>query len=102
MIWIIFQVVSLLQLIEIYYFHCSYVSRRLLTLSVFRTLSALSTFPDRISSFRMQIVFVSSDVKSKQLSEKIIPRCEGKHLIVVFNKADLIEDKQKENVLAKQ
>ena len=25
-----------------------------------------------------------------------------KHLIVVFNKADLIEDKQKENVLAKQ
>ena len=71
MIWIIFQVVSLLQLIEIYYFHCSYVSRRLLTLSVFRTLSALSTFPDRTSSFRMQIVFVSSDVKLKQLSEKI-------------------------------
>ena len=35
-----------------------------------------------------------------QLSEKIIPRCEGKHLIVVFNKADLIEDKQKENVLS--
>ena len=26
------------------------------------------------------------------------PRCEGKHLIVVFNKADLIEDKQKENL----
>lgn len=40
-------------------------------MSVFRTLSALSTFPDRTSSFRMQIVFVSSDVKSKQLSEKI-------------------------------
>ena len=34
----------------------------------------------------------------EQLSEKIIPRCEGKHLIVVFNKADLIEDKQKENL----
>ena len=48
----------------------------------------------------MQIVFVSSDVKSKQLSEKIIPRCEGKHLIVVFNKADLIEDKQKEDLLS--
>ena len=28
----------------------------------------------------------------------MIPRCEGKHSIVVFNKADLIEDKQKENL----
>ena len=35
----------------------------------------------------------------EQLSEKIIPRCEGTHLIVVFNKADLIEDKQKENAI---
>lgn len=57
--------------ITTYGYYCSYVSRRLLILSVFRTLSALSTFPDRTSSFRMQIVFVSSDVKSKQLSEKI-------------------------------
>lgn len=27
-----------------------------------------------------------------QLSEKILPRCEGKQLILVFNKADLVED----------
>ena len=45
---------------------------------------------------------VNAASQIEQLSEKIIPRCEGKHLIVVFNKADLIEDKQKENVLAKQ
>ena len=36
----------------------------------------------------------------EQLSKKIIPRCEGKHLIVVFNKADLIEDVQKSNLSA--
>ena len=36
----------------------------------------------------------------EQLSKKIIPRCEGKHLIVVFNKADLIEGKQKEDLLS--
>ena len=36
----------------------------------------------------------------EQLSEKIIPRCENKHLIVVFNKTDLIEDKQKESLLS--
>lgn len=29
------------------------------------------------------------------LSEKILPRCEGKHLVLVFNKADLIEEAQK-------
>ena len=34
----------------------------------------------------------------EQLSEKIVPRCEGKHLIVVFNKADLIEEYQKEDL----
>ena len=38
---------------------------------------------------------VNAASQIEQLSEKIIPRCEGKHLIVVFNKADLIEDKQK-------
>ena len=38
-------------------------------------------------------------IDSEQLSEKIIPRCEGKHLIAVFNKADLIEEKQKEDLL---
>ncbi len=27
-----------------------------------------------------------------QLSEQILPRCEGKHLILVFNKADLVTD----------
>ncbi|MDU1635728.1 MAG: tRNA uridine-5-carboxymethylaminomethyl(34) synthesis GTPase MnmE, partial [Bacteroides ovatus] len=43
---------------------------------------------------------VNAASQIEQLSEKIIPRCEGKHLIVVFNKADLIEDKQKENVLS--
>ncbi len=36
----------------------------------------------------------------QQLSEKIIPRCEGKHLIVVFNKADLINDVQKNSLLS--
>ena len=41
---------------------------------------------------------VNAGSQIEQLSEKIIPRCEGKHLIVVFNKADLIEDKQKENL----
>ena len=41
---------------------------------------------------------VNAASQIEQLSEKIIPRCEGKHLIVVFNKADLIEDKQKENL----
>lgn len=34
------------------------------------------------------------------LSEKIVPRCEGKHLIIVFNKADLIEENQKEDLSA--
>ena len=43
---------------------------------------------------------VNAASQIEQLSEKIIPRCEGKHLIVVFNKADLIEDKQKGNVLS--
>ena len=43
---------------------------------------------------------VNAASQIEQLSEKIIPRCEGKHLIVVFNKTDLIEDKQKENVLS--
>lgn len=31
-----------------------------------------------------------------QLSKKILPSCEGKHLIVVFNKADLINEAQRE------
>ena len=67
--------------ITTYGYYCSYVSRRLLILSVFRTLSALSTFPDRTSSFRMQIVFVSSDVKSKQLSEKITSSSISNHTL---------------------
>ena len=33
-----------------------------------------------------------------QLSEKILPRCEGKHLIVVFNKADIIHETQKDSL----
>ncbi len=33
-----------------------------------------------------------------QLSEKILPRCEGKHLIVVFNKADIIHQTQKDSL----
>lgn len=32
----------------------------------------------------------------KQLSGKILPRCEGKHLILVFNKADLVGASQKD------
>lgn len=32
----------------------------------------------------------------EQLSGKILPRCEGKHLILVFNKADLVETSQKD------
>ena len=36
----------------------------------------------------------------RQLSEKIVPRCEDKHLIVVFNKADLIKEDQKDHLLA--
>ena len=35
----------------------------------------------------------------RQLSEKIVPRCEDKHLIVVFNKADLIKEDQKDHLL---
>ena len=31
-----------------------------------------------------------------QLSEKILPRCEKKHLIVVFNKTDIIHETQKD------
>ena len=40
---------------------------------------------------------VNAASQIEQLSEKIIPRCEGKHLIAVFNKTDLIEEKQKED-----
>ena len=43
---------------------------------------------------------VNAASQIEQLSKKIIPRCEGKHLIVVFNKADLIEDVQKSNLSA--
>ena len=43
---------------------------------------------------------VNAASQIEQLSKKIIPRCEGKHLIVVFNKADLIEDVQKNNLSA--
>lgn len=35
----------------------------------------------------------------KLLSEKIMPRCKGKHLIVVFNKVDLIKEEQKDHLL---
>lgn len=35
----------------------------------------------------------------KQLSEKIIPRCESKQLIVVFNKADLINEDLKSELV---
>lgn len=34
----------------------------------------------------------------EQLSEKILPRCKDKHLVLVFNKADLIEDAQKKRI----
>lgn len=33
-----------------------------------------------------------------QLSDNVLPRCEGKHLILVFNKVDLIEEKQKKTL----
>ena len=33
-----------------------------------------------------------------QLSEKILPRCEGKHLIVIFNKAEIIHETQKDSL----
>ena len=44
----------------------------------------------------------SSDASSqiKQLSEKIIPRCEEKQLIVVFNKADLLGTTHSDEVLS--
>ena len=44
----------------------------------------------------------SSDASSqiKQLSEKIIPRCEEKQLIVVFNKADLLGTAHSDEVLS--
>lgn len=35
----------------------------------------------------------------EQLSGKILPRCSGKHLILIFNKADLIEDSRKDSIL---
>lgn len=35
----------------------------------------------------------------EQLSEKILPRCEGKHLLLVFNKTDLIEESEKNGIL---
>lgn len=34
----------------------------------------------------------------EQLSEKILPHCKDKHLILVFNKSDLIEDAQKKSI----
>ena len=43
---------------------------------------------------------VNAASQIEQLSEKIVPRCEGKHLIVVFNKADLIEEEQKDYLSA--
>ena len=55
---------------------------------------------DRAEIVLWMVDAVNAASQIEQLSEKIIPRCEGKHLIVVFNKADLIEDKQKENVLS--
>lgn len=36
----------------------------------------------------------------KQLSGKIIPRCQEKHLIMAFNKADLIEENQKKIIVS--
>lgn len=41
---------------------------------------------------------LEASTQIKQLLEKIVPRCEGKQLIVVFNKADLIKEKQKEEL----
>lgn len=38
----------------------------------------------------------NAESQIKQLSEKILPRCENKHLIVVFNKTELIDDSQRE------
>lgn len=42
----------------------------------------------------------ATDVTSqiKGLSKKILPRCEKKHLILVFNKSDLIREEQKEAI----
>lgn len=43
----------------------------------------------------------ATDAKSQmeELSEKILPRCENKHLILVFNKADLIREEQPKDIL---
>lgn len=35
-----------------------------------------------------------------QLSEQILPRCKGKHLILVFNKADLLDEASSDGVLS--
>ena len=45
------------------------------------------------------IASVNAASQIEQLSEKIIPRCEGKHLIAVFTKTDLIDEKQTEDLL---
>ncbi len=44
----------------------------------------------------------ASDAQAQlaQLSEKILPRCEDKHLILVFNKADLINADQQKDILS--
>lgn len=43
----------------------------------------------------------ATDAKSQmeELSEKILPHCENKHLILVFNKADLIREEQPKDIL---
>lgn len=41
-----------------------------------------------------------ASIQIDQLSEKILPRCKDKHLILVFNKADLIDDSQKQTISA--
>lgn len=37
-----------------------------------------------------------AEEQSKQLSDQIIPRCKDKHLIIVLNKFDLLDDRAKE------
>ncbi|MSH99046.1 tRNA uridine-5-carboxymethylaminomethyl(34) synthesis GTPase MnmE, partial [Escherichia coli] len=44
----------------------------------------------------------ATDAKSQmeELSGKILPRCQNKHLIVVFNKSDLIREEQKKDIIS--
>lgn len=62
------------------------------TLGIERTFQKL----DQAEIVLWMIDSAQATAQINQLSEKILPRCKDKHLILVFNKADLIEDAQKQ------